>query len=143
MTSKILIMGLPGAGKTTLAGTLAPLLQAIVFNGDEVRSGISRDLGFSHQDRIEHARRMGRLCDHVVETGGIAIADFICPTPETRAAFGNAFVIWVDRIREGRYADTNSLFVPPATCDERVTADGTPRYWAERIVARLRPGLVA
>jgi hypothetical protein len=139
MTSKILIMGLPGAGKTTLARTLAPLLNAVVFNGDEVRGNVSRDLGFSHEDRIEHARRMGWLCDRVAEAGGAVIADFICPTPDTRSAFGKAFVIWVDHIREGRFADTNRLFVPPASWDERVTADGTPRFWAERILARLRP----
>jgi Adenylylsulphate kinase len=139
MNSKILIMGLPGAGKTTLAKTLAPLLNAVAFNGDDVRAHISYDLGFSHDDRIEHARRMGWLCNRVVEAGGAVIADFICPTPETRAAFGDAFVIWVDRIKEGRFADTNGLFVPPAHYDERVTADGTPRYWAERIRDRLRP----
>jgi hypothetical protein len=132
-------MGLPGAGKTTLAKTLAPLLNAVAFNGDDVRAHISRDLGFSHDDRIEHARRMGWLCDRVVEAGGAVIADFICPTPKTRAAFGDAFVIWVDRITEGRFADTNRLFVPPAHYDERVSADGTSRYWAERILDRLRP----
>ena len=89
MTRKILIMGLPGAGKTTLATVLAPLLNAVVFNADAVRANLSRDLGFSHEDRIEHARRMGWMCDRVVEAGGTVIADFICPTPETRAAFGD------------------------------------------------------
>ena len=58
MQRKILIMGLPGAGKTTLADALAPLLNAVVFNADAVRANISRDLGFSHSDRVEHARRM-------------------------------------------------------------------------------------
>jgi adenylylsulfate kinase-like enzyme len=56
---KILIMGLPGAGKTTLANALAPLLNAVVFNADAVRANLSRDLGFTHSDRVEHARRMG------------------------------------------------------------------------------------
>src|ERR1051325_6739615 len=94
---KILIMGLPGAGKTTLATALAPLLNAVVFNADAVRANISRDLGFSHSDRIEHACRLGWLCDRVVESGATVIADFICPTDETRTAFGEAFTIWVDR----------------------------------------------
>ena len=85
---KILIMGLPGAGKTTLATALAPLLNAVVFNADAVRANLSRDLGFSHEDRLEHARRMGWMCDRVVEAGGTVIADFICPTEETRAALG-------------------------------------------------------
>jgi adenylylsulfate kinase-like enzyme len=81
---KILIMGLPGAGKTTLANALGPLLNAVVFNADAVRANLSRDLGFAQPDRIEHARRMGSMCDRVVEASGTAIADFICPTPETR-----------------------------------------------------------
>src|ERR1700730_18275299 len=101
MQSKILIMGLPGASKTALASALAPLLNAVGFKADAVRANLSRDLGFSHEDRVEHARRMGWRCDRVVEAGGTVIADFICPTPETRAAFGDAFVIWVDRIEAG------------------------------------------
>jgi hypothetical protein len=71
-----------------MATALAPLLNAVAFNADAVRANLSRDLGFSHEDRVEHARRMGWICDRVVEAGGTVIADFICPTPETRAAFG-------------------------------------------------------
>ena len=136
---KVLIMGLPGAGKTTLAEALAPLLNAVVFNADAVRANLSRDLGFSEPDRIEHARRMGWMCDRVVEAGGTVIADFICPTDDTRAAFGEAFTIWVDRIKEGRFPDTNRMFVPPGRVDVRVMADGAPQYWAEQALARLRP----
>jgi adenylylsulfate kinase len=43
MQRKILIMGLPGAGKTTLATALAPLLNAVVFNADAVRTNLSRE----------------------------------------------------------------------------------------------------
>jgi MFS family permease len=139
MQSKILIMGLPGAGKTALASALAPLLNAVVFNADAVRANLSRDLGFSHEDRVEHARRMGWMCDRVVEAGGTVIADFICPTAETRTAFGEAFVIWVDRIDAGRFEDTNRMFVAPERYDIRVTAEGAPQYWAELALARLRP----
>jgi len=46
---------------------------------------------------------MGWMCDRVAEAGGTVIADFICPTEETRAAFGEAFTIWVDRIATGRF----------------------------------------
>jgi cytidyltransferase-like protein len=132
-------MGLPGAGKTTLATVLAPLLNAVVFNADAVRANLSRDLGFSHDDRVEHARRMGWMCDRVVEAGGTVIADFICPTADTRAAFGDAFTIWVDRIEEGRFEDTNRMFVAPERFDLRVTAQGAPEYWAEQALLRLRP----
>jgi cytidyltransferase-like protein len=136
---KILIMGLPGAGKTTLAAALAPLLNAVVFNADAVRANLSRDLGFSHADRVEHARRMGWMCDRVVEAGGTVIADFVCPTEDTRAAFGQAFNIWVDRIAAGRFADTNRMFVAPSCCDLRVGAEGSAQYWAEHALAQLRP----
>jgi adenylylsulfate kinase len=89
MTRKILVMGLSGSGKTTLTRALAPMLNAVVFNNDEVRANINRDLGFTIEDRVEQARRMGWLRDRVVENGGTAI-DFICPTATTRAAFGEA-----------------------------------------------------
>ena len=142
MKRKILIMGLPGAGKTTLAKVLAPKLNAVHFNADEVRAQISKDLGFSEPDRIENARRMGWLCDRVVSVGCYAIADFICPTKIARAAFlsgGDAFIIWVDRIKEGAYADTNRMFEPPAVYDLRVLAEGAPEYWAEQVLIQLRP----
>lgn len=142
MAHKILIMGLPGAGKTTLAQALLRRINAVHFNADAVRREVSRDLGFSVEDRVEHARRMGWLCDRVIEAGGYAVADFICPTPETRAMFqadGPAFVVWVDRIETGRFEDTNRLFVPPAEYDIRVTAEGTVEYWAEQVAVKLRP----
>jgi hypothetical protein len=129
-------MGLPGNGKTTLARILAPTLKAVLFNADEVRANINRDLCFSLDDRIEHARRMGWLCDRVIEAGHSAIADFVCPTPETRAAFGPAFVVFVDRMKEGRFEDTNRIFVPPASCDLLLNS-GTPEDWAEKVYSTL------
>ena len=128
MRKKILIMGLPGAGKTTLANELAPRLNAVHFNADDVRANINKDLGFSEADRVEHARRMGWLCDRVIKVGGFAIADFICPTVATREAFeadGEAFVIFVDRIRAGAFEDTNRMFMPPEKYDLRVDREGS------------------
>jgi adenylylsulfate kinase len=139
---KILIMGLPGAGKTTLAKLLAARLNAVHFNADEIRANINKDLGFDESDRIEQARRMGWLCDQVIKTGGFAVADFICPTPQTRAAFAEqqpAFTVWVDRIQKGRFEDTNRMFTPPEHVDARVTDQGTPEYWTERVAELLRP----
>jgi adenylylsulfate kinase len=142
MKKKILIMGLPGAGKTTLSKVLAPRLNAVHFNADEVRANINKDLGFTEADRIEQARRMGWLCDRVVEVGGYAIADFICPTEQTRKAFmgeTDAFVIWIDRIKAGRFEDTNRVFVPPSDVDLRVGPEGAPEYWADEAAKLLRP----
>jgi adenylylsulfate kinase len=142
MHRKILIMGLPGAGKTTLARALAPQLSAVHFNADEIRRNINRDLGFSLEDRLEQARRMGWLCDQVVKAGGVAVADFVCPTPEARLAFlagGNAFVVWCDRVRTSAFPDTNEMFVPPEDCDIRVTPEGAVEYWIEEVVRRVRP----
>lgn len=142
MQRKILIMGLPGAGKTTLARVLAPRLNAVLFNADEVRTHINKDLGFSEPDRIEQARRMGWLADQVVKAGGFAIADFICPTPVTRSAFeeaGEAFVVWLNRIKSSRFEDTNQMFVPPERADVVVEPEGTPEYWADQIAQRVRP----
>ncbi|WP_375459933.1 adenylyl-sulfate kinase [uncultured Enterovirga sp.] len=140
MARKILVMGLPGAGKTRLSEALAPRLGAVHFNNDDIRRNINKDLGFSVEDRLEQARRMGHLCDLVVASGGTAIADFVCPTEETRNAFGSeSFVVWVDRIEVGRFADTNALFEPPVDPDVRVTAEGAPEFWAEQIVRQLRP----
>lgn len=110
-------MGLPGSGKTTLATALVKPLNAVHFNADAVRENLNKDLGFSVQDRIEQARRMGFLCDTVAKAGHFVVADFVCPTVETRTAFGDAFTIWVNRIESGRFADTNSLFQPPDNPD--------------------------
>ena len=142
MARKILVMGLPGAGKTTLARLLASRLNAVHFNADDIRREINKDLGFSTADRIEQARRMGWLCDQVVKTGCFAVADFICPTENARAAFeagGNAFIVWVNRVRQSRFEDTDRIFVAPERYDLRVTAEGTPEYWSEEIARRVRP----
>jgi cytidyltransferase-like protein len=136
---KILIMGLPGAGKTTLATVLAPRLNAVHFNADAVRMNISKDLSFSHADRMEHAKRMGWLCERVVDAGTYAIADFVCPTEETRAAFGEAFVVWIDRIKSSRFADTDAMFEEPLRYDVRVGAEGSPGYWGEKVCEILLP----
>jgi adenylylsulfate kinase len=134
--TKLLIMGLPGSGKTTLAESLKGHLAAVHFNADLVRKHINKDVGFSLPDRIEQAARMGFLCDTVVAAGHYAIADFVCPTEETRRAFGPAFVIWVDRISKSAFADTNQLFEPPREFDVRLK-EGDVTEWTQMVLRTL------
>jgi len=136
MKRKILIMGLPGSGKTTLAEILVRKLNAAWFNADAVRQDIHKDLGFTNEDRLEHARRMSKLCDWSTLGGGYVVADFVCPTNETRDAFGADFTVWVDRILEGRYADTNKMFEKPENADVTLR-EGTPDEWAEQALEGL------
>ena len=110
-------MGLPGSGKTTLATQLARRLKAVHLNADHVRATVNRDLGFSLEDRIEHARRMGCMADIVTLSNIDVVADFVCPTPETRAIFNPSHIIWMNTIQEGRFEDTNKLFVKPDNVD--------------------------
>ena len=137
MKRKILIMGLPGSGKTTLAEILTQKLNAVWFNADAVRQEINKDLGFTEDDRNEQARRMGKLCDWVKKSGNYAIADFVCPTKDTRKAFGADFTIWVDRIEEGRFADTNKLFEKPENADVVLKAGSTPEEWVDQVLEVL------
>lgn len=110
-------MGLPGSGKTTLAKELVKVLPSVHFNADRVRQTMNVDLSFSMDDRLEHARRMGWMCQYVSDSGYTAIADFVCPTEETRAAFNPDFIIWMNTTSSSRYADTNAIFVPPRNPD--------------------------
>ena len=110
----ILIYGLPGAGKTALAEEIVSRCDAIHINGDAVRADLSSDLGFSNEDRLEQARRVGAVARLISSQNKICVVDFICPTVETRKAFGLAHHrVWVDRIQSGRFEDTNKLWEEP------------------------------
>lgn len=114
----VLIYGLPGTGKTALAKQICARTDSVHINADEVRADLSSDLGFSDSDRLEQARRMGAVARIVSASGKVAVVDFVCPTRETRLAFGKAdFTVWVDRIDESRYEDTNKVWQRP-TPDE-------------------------
>jgi adenylylsulfate kinase len=82
----ILIMGLPGSGKTTLANELAPLLNAKRLNADEVRKE-ANDWDFSEEGRKRQSKRMADFAIKLKNEGNFVVADFICPTPEARSYF--------------------------------------------------------
>jgi len=116
----IQVIGLPGSGKTTLATELASRINAVHLNADYVRSTINSDLGFSPEDRVEHARRMGEMARMLSGQGLTVVVDFICPTQTTRTAFGKPDIcIWMDTIKEGRFEDTNKLWEEPTKFDHR------------------------
>jgi len=106
---KILICGVDGAGKTTLAKALAPLLGAIHYDGDEVRA-MTGNASFDLAGRIAQATTMRVLCDKVKAAGGIAIASFICPTNEIRAIFDADYTIWVANATRSQFKDTRDMF---------------------------------
>ena len=132
----ILVMGLPGAGKTTLANELGPLLKAKRVNADEVRKA-ANDWDFSEEGRKRQSKRMSELALNLKNEGNYVIADFICPTPEARNLFPADFIIWVDTIKKGRFEDTNQMFIKPEKFDFHVTTQDA-KVWAPKIAEEVK-----
>ena len=132
----ILIMGLPGSGKTTLASELVPLLKAKWLNADEVRKE-ANDWDFSAEGRTRQAKRMWAKAKEFKDQGNHVVADFVCPTPAARALFPADFIIWVDTIKEGRFDDTNKMFVKPDKYDFHVTTQDA-KNWTPKIFEDLK-----
>lgn len=150
MTQRILIMGLPGSGKTTLAGELKKYLeehgsisygralndyigdlsaQVTWFNADDIRRKYN-DWDFSNDGRIRQSIRMFQFS---MEAGGdYVICDFVAPLVEMRNNFKADWTIWVDTIEQGRFEDTNRAFIPPEQYDFRITEQNAEK-WAEFI----------
>ena len=129
-------MGLPGSGKTTLANELGPMLNAKRLNADEVRKE-ANDWDFSEEGRKRQAKRMANFAIKLKEQGNFVIADFICPTPEARSLFPADYIIWVDTIKEGRFEDTNQMFVNPKNFDFHVTTQDA-KNWAPKIIEEIK-----
>ena len=133
MTTKILIMGLPGAGKTTLARALVDFLISIGktvewYNADEVREKYN-DWDFSQEGRIRQSIRMRELAE--AAESEYVICDFVAPLQEMRTNFNANYLIWVDTIRQSRYENTNQVFVPPTKYNYCVPEKDAERYAIE------------
>ena len=133
---KILICGLPGSGKTTLANVLVPMLNAVWLNADEVRKN-ANDWDFSPEGRIRQANRMKSMAQEAIKDNRHVIADFVCPTETTRRDFDADFTIWMDTIKEGRFDDTNKMFVKPDNYDFHVTTQDA-KNWAPKIYKEIK-----
>ena len=129
-------MGLPGAGKTTLADELAPKINAKRLNADEVRKE-ANDWDFSEEGRKRQAKRMADFAIKLKQENNYVVADFICPTPEARSLFPADFIIWVDTIKEGRFDDTNKMFVKPEKYDFQVTTQDA-KTWIPKILIDIK-----
>jgi adenylylsulfate kinase len=128
-------MGLPGAGKTTLALNLFAMLSpnALWLNADEIRQKFN-DWDFSKEGRLRQSLRMREIAE--VSHQDYIIADFVCPLPAMRDNYAADFTIWVDTITESRYEDTNRVFEPPANYDVRVTEQDANK-WAKIIYEKI------
>ena len=129
-------MGLPGAGKTTLADALAKKIKAKRLNADEVRKE-ANDWDFPEEGRKRQAKRMSDFALKLKNEGNNVIADFICPTPEARKLFPADYIVWVDTIKSGRFDDTNKMFVKPDKFDFEVTTQDA-ESWAKKIVEQIK-----
>jgi hypothetical protein len=144
---RILIMGLPGSGKTYFAERLKQYLQDYInpinehslrpihdaqvrvtwLNADDIRKKYN-DWDFSHEGRIRQSVRMRDLAD--AADADYAIVDFVAPLVEQRNNFKADWCIWIDTIDQGRFEDTNQMFVAPEVYDFRITEQAAEK-WVE------------
>ena len=117
---KILVMGLPGSGKTYLTESLVPLINAAWYNADNVRE-MANEWDFSDEGRTRQSNRMRTCADFEKSHGRFVVCDFVCPTRDTRENFDADITIWMDTIKEGRFEDTNKLFQEPENVDFHIT----------------------
>ena len=129
-------MGLPGAGKTTLANELATIIKSKRLNADEIRKA-ANDWDFSEEGRTRQAKRMSEAALKIKSEGNNVIAYFICPTPEARKLFPADYIVWVDTIKKGKYDDTNKMFVKPEKFDFHVTSRDA-KVWAIQIAEKIK-----
>ena len=128
---KILVMGLPGSGKTTLADKLGKLTNFTRINADEIR-GLYNDWDFSYEGRLRQATRLKTISDEYSHS----ITDFVAPTEEIRNIFNADIIIWMDTVIKSKYKDTNNLFNFPTNYNYRIKTKEANK-WAKLIINEL------
>ena len=132
----ILICGLPGSGKTFLAKALYDKLlndNVVWYNADAIRAELD-DWDFTYEGRLRQAQRMRQNAE---KHDGIVIVDMIAPLPEFRDEIAPDILVWVDTIKEGRFEDTNRIFIAPEHYDFRVTEQDCDK-WSEIILPSVK-----
>ena len=122
---KILIMGLPGSGKSFLAKELNKRLKATWLNADEVRKKFN-DWNFSKKGVLRQAKRMKSLAKKSKKS--FVIADFICPYEEGRKIFKPDYLIWMDTIKQGRLSTFDKTFQKPKKFDLKINSKNVKLY---------------
>ena len=132
MAFKVLIMGLPGSGKTTLANALIEHLKLVKpqinvdwFNADVIRRQFN-DWDFSREGRLRQSERMANLASN--SEADLVICDFVAPIEAMREIFAADYTIWLDTISAGRFEDTNSVFCPPKSYMFRVPEQNAQKW---------------
>ena len=132
---KILVMGLPGSGKTRLSNELKKIMPIIHLNADEIRKHFD-DWDFSKEGRLRQADRMKRFSDYIFLEKISPLADFVCPLDETRKILNPDIVIWMDTEKKGRFENTNKIFQKPKKFHFRITTKNA-KYWSNYIKERI------
>jgi adenylylsulfate kinase len=114
-----LVCGLPGSGKTTWCERYKSRcaecydINVAHINADKVREAHC-DWDFSEDGRLRQASRMGVIARECLRRGvDHVLVDMVAPTRLSRSLVGANHIIFMDTIKEGRYEDTNAIFVPP------------------------------
>lgn len=120
---RLLICGLPGTGKTTLAQALSERLRqkgktVDWYNADDLRRRMN-DWDFSPEGRIRQAQRMKQFSEK--SSTDYVICDFVAPTDEIRDIFAADYVIWMDTEKTSNYEDTDKMFERPRLVNFIVT----------------------
>lgn len=160
--------GLSGSGKSTVASALEQILATRgflckVLDGDNIRTGLNSNLGFSAEDRTENIRRISEVCKLFDDTGIITIASFVSPTEDLRKIARDIigkedfFEVYMStpleecerrdvkglyaRARKGEVKNFTGISAPfdvPANADICIdTTDITPEEAAQRIIDRI------